>query len=324
MGYYLKTKMPKAHSEYSKPGMPDAEKIAWLVRFTMDPSSGGCKGTTSTEISRETESGVKDIWVTQDQLAGPLYLNNRAHADAMIKDLDSRPHKRSKTLRDMGVLEYHLFLDAEGKIIDRTKDTTSVAAEVDLSTDEYTQIRDAMRQGLGGSGLGDPTAASSNPKKSKEAREQLKLENEKKALADWQAKLADLSGDEKKAAIMEKQRLDAKKQFDKAYSDATTKVNGWRNIIETKVPQTIKTLDAKKYPKEMSAHIQKQAKQVGEQLTMFIATTLAAKPTGDLTAEDYERGAKEAQAKLQAITDVWKDWEKKVWNDWKSIGCNSE
>ncbi|CAK0819267.1 unnamed protein product, partial [Prorocentrum cordatum] len=113
------------------------EKVRWLKRFIMDPKTGGCVGRSKTEIKRTREDAVIDVWVTLDVLGGPLYLNNKEHALAMIADLESRPHKRSRALRDLGILEYHYVCDGEGKLIDSTSHSASVEVEASMEADDY-------------------------------------------------------------------------------------------------------------------------------------------------------------------------------------------
>eukprot|EP00959_Pyramimonas_sp_CCMP1952_P114239 2388497-Pyramimonas_sp.AAC.1 len=113
MSYYLKTNKPQAFKEYhDQTKGNDKAKIDWLMRFTLNPSEGGCIAESSTSVKRQRRDGVEDAWLTEAELAGPLWLNSAARAAAIVKELEGRPHSRSKALRDLGVLEYHVFRDA--------------------------------------------------------------------------------------------------------------------------------------------------------------------------------------------------------------------
>ena len=73
--------------------------------------SGGCASVTKTEVYNDQVTEQTEIWVTQDQLAGPKFLNNSKHAEIMIKDMPSRPFKESESLRKAGVLQYMITED---------------------------------------------------------------------------------------------------------------------------------------------------------------------------------------------------------------------
>ena len=88
----------------------DAERRQFLIDYILDPESC-CKriGTNSTSRSTNRRETSKVEWLTEEQLAGPKYLNSAAHAKIAIKSMRERPHKTNAGLRAAGVKEYEYF-----------------------------------------------------------------------------------------------------------------------------------------------------------------------------------------------------------------------
>ena len=59
------------------------------------------------------------------------------HAELISHDLEERPHKRSKTLREAGVLEYHFIRDAEGRVVDTTTHKTTLTSAADVDPEDF-------------------------------------------------------------------------------------------------------------------------------------------------------------------------------------------
>ncbi len=55
-------------------------------------SSGGCKGVVATEVLHSDLDKQTEEWVTEDQLGGPKYLNNKQHAAWYVQDRRQRGH----------------------------------------------------------------------------------------------------------------------------------------------------------------------------------------------------------------------------------------
>ena len=70
---------------------------------------------------------------------GPLFLNSERLATLMIKDLQSRPHKESKTLREAGVLEYQISQEIEN-IVTGKKTENGVAQSVGMNSEHYERL----------------------------------------------------------------------------------------------------------------------------------------------------------------------------------------
>ena len=72
----------------------------------IDPASA----TSVTGFNRATNSSTtanesEEVWVTLEQLSGPMYLNSMEHAAITIKSLPSQPHD-DDNLAAAGVLQY--------------------------------------------------------------------------------------------------------------------------------------------------------------------------------------------------------------------------
>ena len=54
----------------------------------------------------KTANESVEIWVTEDQLGGPTYLNNPAHAAILCKckELDDRPHEYESLANEVACL----------------------------------------------------------------------------------------------------------------------------------------------------------------------------------------------------------------------------
>ena len=64
----------------------------WLVGFILDPESCTCKGYNKNFAYTDDHTTAADQWLTEEQLASPVWLNSKVHAQAVIRELESRPH----------------------------------------------------------------------------------------------------------------------------------------------------------------------------------------------------------------------------------------
>ena len=46
----------------------------------VDPTCGSCTGSSTTTVGNMTSSKAAEVWVTQEELEGPRYLNSKTHA----------------------------------------------------------------------------------------------------------------------------------------------------------------------------------------------------------------------------------------------------
>eukprot|EP00959_Pyramimonas_sp_CCMP1952_P458722 9477099-Pyramimonas_sp.AAC.1 len=131
LGTSLAAAFPDQHAQYKKLQY-DFDKRKWLAAFIVDPASG-CSKVINTTVRKTTETEQEtDVWVTESQLAGPMYLNNAAHAAAAIKSMIPRPFKDNKSLQDMGVKQYNwtVFQSTRTKSLEKSA-TLSTEAELE-------------------------------------------------------------------------------------------------------------------------------------------------------------------------------------------------
>ena len=87
------------------------QKDEWLLQFVLDPQLCSLKGFNTNTAYKDDRNEDKEMWVTEDQLAGPQFLNNATHAALVCKsgELDSKDH-HWKALADAGVKEYRVTM----------------------------------------------------------------------------------------------------------------------------------------------------------------------------------------------------------------------
>eukprot|EP00959_Pyramimonas_sp_CCMP1952_P283168 5919017-Pyramimonas_sp.AAC.1 len=134
-GYTLKTNAPALYERYDKGG--DVERRQWLTRFIMDASSGGHQGKATVSVNQSTKHVADEEWLTEEQLASPLYMNSKHHASIIIHCLEERPH-RMKALADLGVREYKYSKEILRRVNGR-EEKTEIAAVADMTEGDYRQ-----------------------------------------------------------------------------------------------------------------------------------------------------------------------------------------
>ena len=77
-----------------------------LLHFIIKSTDAVKTGTNIKEIRLIKAERKRVCWLTQNQLAGPMFLNSHDDAATAITSLKGRPHKTNKALRDKKVLEY--------------------------------------------------------------------------------------------------------------------------------------------------------------------------------------------------------------------------
>ncbi|CAK0886785.1 unnamed protein product, partial [Prorocentrum cordatum] len=92
--------------------LPNAEKPSWLLKFMLDPTTGGVSATSVTTVGKDEINEDVTQWLTKQQLGGPLYLNCPQHA--IYREISKRSER------------------------------SSVEAQSSMSADDYTKIRRAM------------------------------------------------------------------------------------------------------------------------------------------------------------------------------------
>ena len=143
---------PERMQEYTRI-KDELAKREWLASFCMDPESGGTyTATNKTTVSRVRDAELREVWLTEEELGGPKWLNSKTNAAIAIKSMKSRLHSRNSALRANVVLEYqHFYLECQHsygikKDTARLSQNASVEQKVDMDAQQYLEVSDAMAE----------------------------------------------------------------------------------------------------------------------------------------------------------------------------------
>lgn len=145
LGGCLRTSVQKEGKdaiEKYKACLSDADRRKWIAAFVLDPDASRlvAKFTQTRSLVSGTQGRV--LWLTVPQLSGPLFFNNKDHAELAAKGLPSRPHEL-KSLSDAGVLQYrHEVTEEVWKKF--TAQEFKTEATADLTPDDYNKTDAAI------------------------------------------------------------------------------------------------------------------------------------------------------------------------------------
>lgn len=185
-GNLMKTNAPLLYTQYTK-APDDKTRRLWLHRFMLDQSQGKNTAATTVTVNHGTKNESTEIWITQVQMAGPLYAGSPEHAEIWSGVLPSRPHCE-EVFRDKGIVEYKWSASVV-KRTDGKDEKTTVKSKADLNEDEVKQVTDAMRSaalpGVDASSSSlataeDPSGQHKRAKKTQEQKDQEKAEKDRK------------------------------------------------------------------------------------------------------------------------------------------------
>ena len=101
----MKAQMHDDKSDEYKALASDSDRHDFIVHYLMDPQSITCQGTNfASRTSTGSDSSVV-LWLTEDELAGPAYLNSTTNAKLAITAMQARPHS-NLGMRNAGIMEY--------------------------------------------------------------------------------------------------------------------------------------------------------------------------------------------------------------------------
>ena len=63
----------------------DAERKDWVSHYVIDYKEASCKGWNSTKVVNNNINTEEIVWLTEEQMGGPLYLNSPSHAAIVVK-----------------------------------------------------------------------------------------------------------------------------------------------------------------------------------------------------------------------------------------------
>ena len=76
MKTHIKNNKPEKHNEYMEL-QTNQQRHEWLIEYMLDPKVGGeLSGSNFTERTETARDKMVQIWLTEDELAGPSYLNS--------------------------------------------------------------------------------------------------------------------------------------------------------------------------------------------------------------------------------------------------------
>eukprot|EP00969_Alexandrium_andersonii_P206369 9118048-Alexandrium_andersonii.AAC.1 len=108
----------------------------------MDPDVSKCFGTQ--ETIKEATDGFRGrkMWLSLNQMAGPMFWNSEEDAKLIAADSPSRPHS-SPSMAKAGKLEYYVEITEE--MWERlNKDKVTLTAQADVKPEDYKKIKASM------------------------------------------------------------------------------------------------------------------------------------------------------------------------------------
>eukprot|EP00959_Pyramimonas_sp_CCMP1952_P076513 1598789-Pyramimonas_sp.AAC.1 len=143
LGTTLKNEWPAEYAKYQKM-TDDLEKRRWLAAFMVDPECGITTIANTVEREVYDDEMEEDEWVTEDQLGGPLYLNNPRHASIAVRTMISRPFKGNQALQEEGVKQYNYtkYKTLHGK---RTSKKATLETKAEMEPEDVQNVREHMQ-----------------------------------------------------------------------------------------------------------------------------------------------------------------------------------
>lgn len=122
----------------------DKDRAEWLADYMIDPKTGGGLGRNWTIRTTSLVDNEREVWLTEEELGGALYLNSVANAKLAVASLKSRPHENA-ALRAANVKQYEWTV----KTVDRNKtlqEGASVEIKSETNTDTAKEVMEHMAE----------------------------------------------------------------------------------------------------------------------------------------------------------------------------------
>ena len=176
------------------------------------------KNTTTVSTSK-AEKGVGK-WLTNEQLASPLYFNSQKHADVRCKNMPEQPHEDPDLAKD-GVMQYW-HVDKAVDTSKEEKQTAEVTCKAEMTAEQYEQVKAGMESALSSAPTDRNNSAESAAKRSR--KKKLQLADNQKAAETEQEKTTRLMVEAMKAAKtkLEKTLAECKKSVDRINTELGT------------------------------------------------------------------------------------------------------
>lgn len=164
---------PEAKKAYGELAS-DTARRDWLTSFVLDPQFATVEGWNRTFAYNDNYNQADDEWVSLAVLAGPMYCNSAEDAEAVSKDLESRP-SRYPTLRARGDLEYK-FVREKTTRKNGNRDEGGTSASSELKEEENKLVTEDLRRGCANvSAIGKHTKRKAIKQREPESEETKKL-----------------------------------------------------------------------------------------------------------------------------------------------------
>lgn len=269
-----------AREEYKKVARDD-ERRAWIAQYIIDPGFASVEGFNVTTAFNKQTAKEEEQWLTQEQLASPVYLNSITHAEAIIKELESRPHEY-KVLADQGVLQYKFTMTSTQKEHGVVEEN-GTRATAELKENEYAEVTK------------DITSNYSRPAKRKAPPKEAESEEVKRMRCARQLRATTVR---KCKALIDKSALDV-------------------SVCETNLAK----LQAKGYPGAMTEWYEQKVVQFKESMVQAQAAYSKEATKVDIQPElaDIEASTRDIDSALQQLDQQYKAFKDSVFCDVKKL-----
>ena len=141
---HLSSEQKAQHAKLSRD-----EKRRWLLQWVIDPETCSREGF-NRSVAYNSDENISDAqWITNEQLAGPHYLNSLAHAEIITAagDLEEQP-SRYPSLASKGIKEYRVATEIL-RSLQGAKSESGVSASSELKSSEYVEAKASIDNGFG-------------------------------------------------------------------------------------------------------------------------------------------------------------------------------
>jgi len=298
----LKASFPDQFQQYQAL-KSELEKRQWLAAFILDPAAGCSKvSNTVKRTTYERNEGVQE-WLTEEQLAGPSYLNSTRHASIAKESMDSRRFSGNEAMAKEGIMQYNWtkYVTTQGKGMQESAELQTIA---DLEPEDVSGVREAL-------GNKEMVVVQDNLKRPGPGGRQGKGKRLALKLEDKEETPLSAEGQAKNAAV---ETWETSLKQAKSYYDKLTKELG----LVTLVKQKLATRGWGQGPIDYLNNTTEA--QTQESTTLFEAWAEGkSKTVEDMTNEALLEAAKALTYKQKAVEVSYNDYRKNVLADFDKL-----
>ena len=138
----LRNNMPEKFQEY-KGLANDKDRMDWLAEYIINPEEGGSVGTNFTRRTKARTDRDSEVWITEEQMSGPTFLNSKDHAAIAAKSLPCRLHE-NVALAAVGVKQYQWTWTIVSRDL-TLEQGAEVTTTAEMTPAEAAAVRDHMQ-----------------------------------------------------------------------------------------------------------------------------------------------------------------------------------